>query len=381
MNIRLTLYDRSRVTTDWQCPRKRYLAYEYNGKGLASGNTSLELFMGTTLHDGLAAIATQQVAGHVDINAIANLAREQMLTALLQETTGVEEEYTFAHEQACLVEGLLRGFYKHTWPQLMHQYPRIVHIEGEMTYSHDGLTFMSRPDLVVADADGNLVYIEYKSTSSKKENWVNSWQTAVQLHSTIRAIRETTGEEVQRVIVQGLYKGYESYGKQTSPMCYAYRRQGNPPFSDSATRYDYAPGFKRYPVWELPGGVAAWVESMPEDILASQFPQCPPIFVNEELIDSFFTQRSFRENEIKIARDMLQNVDDQDVRDGVLNVAFPQRYDQCHPYFGKACQFVRICHGHVVDPIADGAFQYREPHHDLEVEQWKESDHAEPGSA
>ncbi len=359
----LKVYDRSRVTTDWSCPRKRYLQYELDGKGIVLGNTSLELFMGSALHDGLAAIA--RMHPKIEIEAIVAAAHKTMIDSLLEATTGEVEEFDFANEQASLVEGLLRGFYKHVWPHLMAQYPTIVLIEEEMKYEHDGLVFMSKPDLVVADSSGNQVYVEYKSTSSKKEGWLNSWNTAVQLHSTIKAIEATTGNKVQQVLVQGLYKGFESYGKQSSPFCYAYQRKGTPPFSIDETSYEYKAGFKRYPTWEMAGGVKAWVEGMPQNVLADQFPQVPPIFVKEALINSFFHQRAYREQEIRLAADLIK--DEVGDKDNILDVAFPQRFNECQPYLGKACQYRRICHGGVSDPLKEG-YIYREPHHALELE-------------
>lgn len=363
----LRLYDRSRVTTDWNCPRKRYFQYEYDNRGIVTGNTFLELFIGNTLHEGLSAIATMHLAGAVDIDLIAATARETLIESLMKGGAGVQEEFDFANEQAALVEGLLRGFNKHVWPRLIAQYPVIKLVEQEMLFKHDGLGFMSKPDLVVADTEGNNWYVEYKSTSSKKEGWVNSWNTAVQLHSTIKAIEATLEEKVTGVIVQGLYKGFESYGKQSSPFCYAYRRNGNPPFSQTETLYAYKAGFKRYPTWELPGGVKQWVDDMPEDVLGDQFPVAPPIFVKDDLIQSFFSQRNWREHEIQLAMEMLPTMDDES-KQGILDVTFPQRFDQCYPYFGKPCQYLKLCHGRVGNPLKEG-FVYRESHHQLEREQ------------
>lgn len=369
----LILYDRSRVTTDWNCPRKRYLQYDYKGRGIVSGHTSLELFLGTTIHDGLAAMASMTLnGGDVDIDAIATLARQQVMDTLLEDSFGLDEAVTFAHEQSALIEGMLRGFHKQVWPRLMTTYPTILYIEQEMEYKHDDLLFMSKPDLVVADKEGNVYYIEYKSTSSKKENWVNSWQTAVQLHSTCRAIQATTGESVRGVVVQGLYKGFESYGKQSSPFCYAYKRPGNPPFTTEQIRYDYAAGFKRSPVWELPGGVSQWVADMPDNVLADQYPVVPTIFINNALVDAFFLQRSYREKEIDLAKQMMLMDDSGDV----IEAAFPQRFDQCVPYFGRPCSYMKICHGHVDDPLQSG-FKWRESHHALEAERQKEAENVE----
>src|ERR1700676_1978535 len=104
----LRLYSKSGVQLDWTCPRKHYWGYEYGGRGITSGNTFLELYLGQCLHDGLAAVAKG-----VDIDSIAAAAKEQMIQSLMSGGTGVQEEFDFANEQAALVEGLLRGFYKH----------------------------------------------------------------------------------------------------------------------------------------------------------------------------------------------------------------------------------------------------------------------------
>lgn len=358
----LTLYDRSRVTTDWRCPRLRFLQYEYNGKGIVPSHQHLELFLGTQIHDGLSAIAHG-----VDIDEICKAAAEGVTSSLMDATQGEVNGVVFAHEQSAMVEGLLRGFYKHVWPRLMDQYPKILFIEEEMQYEHDGLVFMSRPDLVLEGPDG-AVYIEYKSTGSKKEEWVNSWETAIQLHSTVRAIEHTKGVKCVGAIVQGLYKGWVSYGKQTSPMCYAYKRNGNPPFSKDEISYEFKPGFKKYPTWELDGGVKKWVEDMPDAVLQDQFPQTPMIFIKDDMVDRFFAQRNIREHEIKLAKQIMEaHRGEIDGEVGILDAAFPQRYDQCTPSFGKPCQYKRICHGGMGDPLENG-FTYRVPHHDLEIE-------------
>jgi hypothetical protein len=363
------LHDRSRAITDWKCERKRYYEYEYGGRGIVPDNTALELYMGTAIHDGLAGIAYQHSHGVVDIDTLATAGRQQMAQALLIDLNGeVEAEATqFANEQAALVEGLLRGFYKFVWPKLMAQYPIIVAVEQEMIYKHDNMIFMSRPDLVVKDNEGSCFYIEYKSTSSKREEWVNSWNTAVQVHSSIRAIEATTGEKVTGVVIQGLYKGFQSYGKQSSPFCYAYHKGGTPPFSSSETIYEYRSGFKRIPTWELDGGVKTWVEGMPENVLAEQFPQTPPIFVRDDLVDSFFKQRAGREQEIELANELLKMVEDEEDKTALLNSAYNQNFEQCQPSFGHGCPYRMLCHGGVDKPLEHG-FAWRVPNHQMEKE-------------
>jgi hypothetical protein len=329
---------------------------------MVPADTAIELYLGTVIHDGLAAIARG-----LDIDQISNAAREQLRESL--SGSGTEEEVNFAFEQSALVEGLLRGFYKHVWPSLIIQYPKILAIEEEMTFDHDGFTFMSKPDLVVANEDeSEVIYVEYKSTSSKKDSWINSWSYAVQLHSTIRAIEQTLGKKVTGVIVQGLYKGFESYGKQSSPFCYAYSRNASPPFIKEEIAYEYKAGLKRSPTWDKPGGVKAWVDNMPELILADQFPRTPVIFIKEDLIDAFFAQRAVRESEIDLAMQMLDvHQDDPDIVENIMNTSFDQKFEECVPYFGKPCTYRNICFGQVTDPLSQG-YSLRESHHKLELD-------------
>ncbi len=370
MDFKVRLFDRSRSTTDWDCERKRYMAYEMDGRGITTDRVSLPLYEGTCIHDGLAAMAHQQLEGRVDIDLISRAAHDQMFTALMEQAEGQIDGETFAHEQATLVEGLLRGYYRHLWPRLMAQY-QIKLIEPEVTYKHDGLVFMARPDLIVEDKhdQNQMVFVEYKSTSSKKESWINSWSTAVQLHSTIKAIEATLQEKVSGVQVVGLYKGYESYGKQNSVFCYAYKRLGTPPFSVDQVSYEYKQGFKRSPVWELEGGCQRWVAEMPEAILQDQFPCTPLIFINEDLVDAFFKQRAMREMEIDMAMVMMKGADEK-AKEAILNTAFEQNFSACSPAWGSGCEFKRICHGHVTNPLESG-FRPRDAHHQLEIDQWK----------
>jgi hypothetical protein len=354
----LRLYSKSAVQTDWKCERSYYYNYCYEGKGIVSSNTSLELYIGTTLHDSLAAIALQHMAGAIDIDLVASTAQQQMLEAL---GPLFPDNPDFVKEQSALVEGTVRGFHRHVWPRLLAQYPTVKLVEQALIYHHDGLGFMSKPDLVLADKDGNNWYIEYKSTKSKKDEWVQQWDTAVQVHSTVKALEQVLNESVQGVIVVGLYKGYESYGKQNSPFCYCYKKNGNPPFTFDQIEYEYKPGFRRYPTWEMNGGVKAWVEGMPDTILGNQFPMTPPILVNDDLIASFFRQRATRENEIEIANEILKVTEDPAHRQIVMDTTFPQRFDQCFPGYGRPCTYVPLCHGGR-DPFSNG-FQWRDTTH------------------
>lgn len=640
----LIFCDRSRVVQDWSCRRKRWWGYQFAGRGVTSSNQAFPLFMGSCVHDSLAAIAThQRDRGDVDIDLIASTAQQTMFQTLMEQAGGDNDATIYAAEQAALVEGLLRGFHRHVWPQLMATYPTIISIEQEMTYPlNEQFVFMSRPDLILADQDGNWTYCvvpetklltkdlrwinaggvkvgdkligveeftnrtdkngqrrrqarqwndgevlrtqrlprrcrrltlsdgtsvacstdhrwlvptargkatrgtlnadwistsdlkvgtkmlkvldvwntddwdgydagyvggvldgegslsqsdkssaialviaqrpnqlltklriilhkygikysvskaaggtnkdvwhiyicgkaqtlklmgitramrlidkldmlqlggaytiepvrvvsieelgiqevvaietsnhtyiaeglishncEYKTTASKRDDWVNSWNTAVQIHSTIKAVEHTLGTAPASVIIAGLYKGYISYGKQNSPFCYAYYRQGTPPFSYPEWQYAYKSGFKRVPVWEMEGGVKAWVEGMPENVLADQFLTTPPIFIKPTLVEAFFKQTLLREIEIHEATKVIEDEDmPPDMRRQFLDAFFPQAFEQCSPAWGSGCQFKQLCHGGVDNPLTMGWIP-RQAHHLPEMEQFNK----EPNNA
>lgn len=378
----LLYYSRPRRLSDWKCQRSRYWNYEYRHVGVVKESTGIELFLGVAIHDGLAAIAThQRDRQKVDIDLIASTLQQQVAQTLLEQAVEgqAEAEATlYAKEQGSLVEGLLRGFYRHMWPRLMEQYPTILAIEQPMVFRHDHLGqpdptglfgFMAKPDLVLGDIEGNCFYIEFKSTSSKKESWIDSWNTAVQVHATVRAIEAHLKREVTGVIIQGLYKGFESYGKQSSPVCYAYLKAGNPPFTDTVISYEYKPGLKRFPTWELPGGVATWVAGMPEAILADQFPQTPPIYPKDDLINNFFLQSAIREAEIAAVTTQIEQPDTSpEQRLQLLNRHFPQAFEQCSPAWGYGCSYRGICHGGGNDPLEHG-FILRNTEHEEEYKE------------
>jgi hypothetical protein len=370
MISKVRLFDRSRCITDWVCPYRRYLNYELDGKGIVSVGLALELHIGSVVHEALAEIAHQEKGDYssIDINSIVLTATKQVRDTLTPQLEVEMDGLEFVNEQVALVEGLIRGFLRKVRPQLLTQYPTIIAIEQEMDFKLDeSLLFMARPDLILADTEGNWHYIEFKTTSSKQDTWINQWGTSIQTHSTIKAIEQTLGTAPIDTTIIGLYKGYKSYNKQNSPYCYAYSRSGNPPFTADTLLYEYKAGFKRTPTWNLDGGVKAWVEKMPEALLGEQYLQTPPLFYREDLVNAFFAQRSYREREIKMAMDMLKNADEESKKE-ILNVSFPQRFDQCVPSWGHPCPYRRICHGHVENPLMDG-FAYREPHHLRELEQ------------
>lgn len=368
----LIFHSRPRAQADWKCNRARFYAYDFEG-GIVKDNLSVDLFIGSTLHDALAAIASQHLAGKVDITKIATISRESVYNTLYEYIKGQkkgEDGQIFALEQATLVDALIRGFYKITWPNLIAQYPKVLFVEQEMIYPHDGnMIFMAKPDqvisLILESEDGGNIYLEFKSTSNKKLEWINSWNKNIQVHATMKVIEHHIKKEVLGTIIQGLYKGYTSYGKFSSQLVYCYKRAGNPPFITPQISAEWKAGSKRFPIWELDGGAEEWIETIPIEILADQFPRTPLIFPDESLTKAFFSQRTIREREVQDAIALLENPGiTAEKREQILNTYFPQNFDACAPAWGSGCQYYNICHGPArEDPLSHG-FLVRDRNHE-----------------
>lgn len=367
------LFDRSRVTTDWKCRRRRFLNYEADGIGLQPPNAAYELYFGTLVHDALAAIAQMhQLESGVDIDAIVAAGTTQLHTDLMEGRVGEEAE-VYANEQCALFEGMIRGFYRLKWPDLLSTYPTIVTVEQEVVTPYN---FMVKPDLILQDPNGMLVYVEYKTTGSNNEKWVESWQLNPQLHSYMKAIRDATGLEIAAALVIGLYKGYVRAGRQTSPFCYAHGKQGQPPFFEPELLYTYKAGYRKIPTWELEGGLKKWVDEMPLDILSEQIIGVPPIYYNAEIGEAFFRQALVREKEIALTNQLLQIATDWQSRQAIMDATFPQNFEACTPSFGSPCPFRDICHPQPAAELVglhpfDLGYTYREPHHAPEIEELK----------
>ena len=107
------IFHRSGATTDWSCPRKRYYGYEYLGRGISPPETQYELYLGTLIHDGVAAMAHD-----VPIDSIVDAGTAQLRAKLLEGREFDSDAQFLADEQCALAEGLLRGFHRAIWPRI-----------------------------------------------------------------------------------------------------------------------------------------------------------------------------------------------------------------------------------------------------------------------
>lgn len=354
----MAFIDRTRVTTDWKCPRARYWAFEYLGRGVSPARRALYFDIGDAVHKSLDALSRGEALDGV---CAVHLARFREMQS--PHYTG--ELAWKLEEQVCLIEGMIRGWYRSVLPRLTEEF-EVVAIEEEFVYEvAPGLTMGVKPDkLLRRRSDGTLWYRETKTLGYLGKDWSLQWQRAIQLHTTAFIVGAHLQEEVSGVIVEGLYKGYDREGKATSPFAYGYARPGT--IRGPEIMPEWRAGCRKIPIWsDYPGGCRAWAASLPTEVLSNQFIETPPIFLQRRLVEAFLRQVAIREEVIRRAAEV-----DDDLQDGgLLDTVFPQHFSECAPAIGVPCAYADCCFNPVVgeDPVRSGLYTPRVPHHTTEV--------------
>lgn len=454
--ITLWLTDRTRIETGLgRCARKRYLstAFGPTGYGITATSESLPLTTGIAVHDGVALIgqAIQTSGALPDVATMRAIVGEVQAAYLakveargfLGMLQGPLTDETIA-EQRVLISGLLWALRLKFFPWF-HETYQILSIEEERLHvltctcgagplpgaDHvargcTGIALMLRRDLLARRRSGHtLAYFEFKTTGWESDAWAEQWETKPQLGLGALDTETQFGAEVGEIYVVGVNKGrrakdrYEAEEasatgdavrkKQQSPLCYGYRRPGNPPLlaEDWLPAYQWvtdagetkkAPrAYKRAPVWDLiqsdyPAWRAYqqqdpemspeefWVRMLPSSLLDKVVFVLGPMNRQDQQLASVLTSvRAEEERWQAILWELYEVQHGSAVSSGWASPEFQSLLDRlvpcawtCRPY-GKEhqCEFVGICHRHEgwQDPLATGRFKPRRPHHDPELQQ------------
>lgn len=190
-------FSHSRAESDSYCKRKRYLGSEWGGTGLEPVQGGWDLQFGNIIHKYLDKQAMGAGFGFDDVRNAVMLADSNL--------SDIQKK-----DYATLAEGLIRGFIKTIWPGWLKEY-EIVETEKlrawEVEKDH---VFRFKQDVLLRNrTTGNLVYPDYKTTSSDSPQWVASWTKSPQLHSSMYALEQGYRLKVDHAFVQGFYKGYK----------------------------------------------------------------------------------------------------------------------------------------------------------------------------
>ena len=442
--LALWLTDRSRYELGTsRCARARYLAYHYGatGYGITHRHESLPLGTGISAHLAVASIVALLVQQHrlPDVHEmraiIAAIVGDYIARVDARGYRGIlggpttEETIT---EQATLIEGLCwilrRKFFE--W---FHEHYEVIASEEERLHllnctcgaprldiaehirrNCDGKALMLRADLIARRRNSSTYALfEFKTTGWESSAWSEQWETKPQLALSTLDAQSLYGGEISELYIVGLNKGRrvkerddpDGRKKQLSPLCYGYRREGNPPLAPDDWLWAYewqtedgqtkraSRAHRRTGVWLLPK--SDW--SVYRAYHAQDPAMSPSEFWTRMLPESLADRICFilgpmnRQDQqlLALTRNILGEEErwqqalwelyELQLKHPWASDTFQARLDEliacswnCRPFgIEHQCEFLSICHRHQGwdDPIGSGQFQPRLPHHTPELQQ------------
>ena len=386
------LTDRSRIETDWACPRRRYWSTEFNAlgpsdplyigtettmgwpSGLQPSVPSPALAFGLAVHTGLEyQILENTIADHnrwvpsMDFECPPAEGGQWMMEGLgpgaadqIDPRAPINVWQSLSNDQQDTARALLAGFFQVVWPEWMTQFEPIA-VEQELEMQVDGVTFMVRPDLLLKDKQtGDIWYPDFKTFTSCNNR---KWDWSLQQQLTLLAAEEALGTPITGAWVQGLGKGSGRKGVLYHPLVYGYRHPGTPGVTEPTYGTKRRTGFERFNTTEYPdGGMPGWIAQLHKkepEMVAKCFPRTNPLFLKTRLMrEEILPQLAAREREIHALRCTHGAEPD------VHRTQFPMVMTQCETGYGR-CQFFEACHVKPVqtDPTGSGLYSPRRPHH------------------
>lgn len=436
--------DRSRYRLGTgRCKMARYLGYHWGptGYGITHRSDSLPLATGIYYHRGLEALCTilqtedRQPTLEETRAIIADIRGQYLARVEARGFRGIlggphtDETIT---EQSVLISGLLWATRLKLIPWL-HEHFRLLLVEKERVSmltctcgagpldhaAHEargcaGIGLMLKNDLLGMRRGGTTcAYLEAKTTGWDSDAWAEQWEGDPQLGLGTIDVPLDLGAEVTELYILGLNKGArrrdktepDGRRKQTTSLCYGYRRPGNPPLAAD----DWLPAYewiddqgevKRAPrthrrtgVWELatsdwPSWRAyasqdpqltpeeLWVRLLPASVLDKVCFMLGPMDRQDVQIQSL---RNSISGEEQAWQRTLWDLYELQQSTPWATAEFQAALDQlvprswnCRPFGKEAqCEFYGICHRHEgwQDPIGSGHYVPRLPHHAPEGQQ------------
>jgi len=354
-NKKIYLLDRSGAETADKCPRAYWWNRLHGGLGISPVDKPEALQVGGDVHEDLQAIAELDDISYENIEKITSGALDEALDKLEpNDQIGREllyRRFGWATAYALFVEPKIRA----SW--------RSIGTERELILDREPLWVPVTPDRVLENiANPEIrVYQEYKTTISASGKWLSSWRKKPQLHLGMKALEED-GTKVAYARIMGLMKGQVRDGRLAHPYVWGYRHDTSGKWTHDYTQAR-STGWYQAPVWEYPGGLVRYVQTLGETVATAQFPFTEPIFLNEKLLNSWIVRWTAQMEEWAMAESIV--ADDEEA----LDTFFPQHTDNCEPPFGDPCSYRWACWNAGVnqDPIGSGYYTKRIPHHDVEL--------------
>lgn len=333
--------DRTSIETDWLCGMRYWWYKHEGGEGIVPAQEATELLEGRDIHLDLA-----DYAAGVPLEKLLSDIEEKVKVAA--DVPNLELLYRRM--------GWLVAWDRWVEPRLKAQFPTDLMLEKELVLDRDPLWIATTPDRVVESKSGLIVVDDYK-TARSLYGWAEKWPFAIQCHIQLKAVEEELGRKVAYGRMRAIYKGDHRDGRLTHPYVWAWKDR------EGVWTPEYKASLTRVPVWEYPGGIREWVIRCGEEIGLAQFPLSQPIFLNDRLLADMIESRVQRERQIRLGLDKARS------DPAFRKLLFEQRFNQCRHSKRYPCPYLSACHNAAVnqDPLANGEYVKRTPHHELEL--------------
>lgn len=332
----MILTDMSRYSCGMRCRRERLWRYEYENPdgtfGLERNELSLFLHFGKSCHKALAAVRSGAPVDSAINEASESFVQEAYSRGMIVE---VPDDVSFViAEQAALLEALVRAWSKVRLPSILYEY-ELISVEKEGVEKMDEFVgLMFRCDTVERRrATGEIFIRNYETVSDPNEAWRRKFDTDVQCISEPWAVEQSVGP-VSGVIVEGLAKGRRK--KLKTPDGFTWRVQQQSPLIYGNLEYRSK---EKVPVWDVQtgfeGGVKEWIETVPIEILFSQFSEIEISRHPPQVTKSWADQVVIEETCLRNDRSAFGN----------RLMCWPQNHSACSGYGTEMskCEFYDLC--------------------------------------
>lgn len=428
------LFFTSRTARDnyFFCPRFRYLSNHWGptGYGIQPSRQSIPLATGSRVHDVLHPVLQycvehdqlppNEIVGQAALNALEAYRSSVQTQGLSYWGDSDPQGKAFSRmvqEQEHLIVGLPMLWVIHQLPRLLQDWrivlaePREVSVyrctcglgdgippwQAHVERQCEGIGLQSGPDLIAQHRRSDSYrYDEFKTRGAPlTDAWAEGFETRVQVQLGTLGVEQKLGIEIEQVYLHGLCKGQYRTNKelgeyQDSRLCWAWKKAAAPPFTEDEWAYEYewwdaqenrsrrlGKGYDRTWVGEFPGGLPAWIQTLPEYTVSKMLRTVGPLPRNPFVKQAALSQWVNLEDGIRWKLGQLYDILEAaqfnwaraDVQE-TLDDFFPQSWD-CQR-FGRryACAMKPICHREPgwQDPLSNG-FVPRRPHHPAEMNQ------------
>lgn len=374
------LFSNSSAKVWHTCRRLFYLTQLLYGRGISSIYVDEDLLFGTEMHELFPWLWTNGQDDELTEKQVKAARRafehkllldKQWLPLLLDH-----ERLAKASEWGRLFEGAAWGLVRWVLPRFRRLYV-VDAVESDAVKwlrqnERMRIGLIAKPDNLLR-GDGVLApntqgYLELKTTGDTSAPWFLQWQSNPQSWTGAICLA-ASGVEIDWFQVLGIYKGVERDGRRCSPLCYLYTNG-----QVWLTEYTSRKGFYRATTDEYPGGIRRYVLDLLTDEQGSEiFPETQPVTIDWDIAEEWL--RNQERSLVAAVEEWLGLFAGQDPATVIaeLDRLFPRELSMCDVGpFRKPCVMRGACRGaERRDPLGNGRYRLREPHHPLEKKYWE----------